>query len=613
MVVSAPTMTNRHPHSPLALALVPTLSLLLVCSPQAASAQTAQHDRSNEALPAQAVARLGSLNLRLPADPEELRWDAEARLLTATTRAGQNHSWSVDDGSAVASPTRQRSEPAQITALRNDPAMFVQTSLASQGHRAWLTWSLEDGRARLFGQSEAQPASDVASDVTADIADIAFEHELNLGGRLPLHACFGADATTVIVVGERASARDEYGSWVVCLDVASGAELWEVDLPGMTPSLAKMAPSSGGQPASVLVAGRDGRVARRLLLDGASLGEWRAHDCYVSALTVGHDGLVITGAVDGDLAAWKLAEPTPATGPELSLLAAVSEAPPAAIISWRRAAHIVAVSCVAQSSTLGLVASGGRDRRVRLWSRADGTLQAERPSHDTRLTQALATSDGGLAVSASWSGRLGLWTGDGRHRQWVNAHEGRVTGLALWERPGLALSAGRDGQLALWDLHADLEAITRQASPASIIALATTADGEHIATSGADGTLRLWSLIAGEADVPARLSLHGEVPIGGSAAFALAYLPGGDALAIGTNHVRLLDAQTGQDRWSTSMGAPVAALCVSRDGLFIAAALASRKVVVLSALDGSETWRWEGHPGRLTGVSFSPEVLMMVV
>ncbi|RKY16903.1 MAG: hypothetical protein DRQ55_17025, partial [Planctomycetota bacterium] len=253
----------------------------------------------------------------------------------------------------------------------------------------------------------------------------------------------------------------------------------------------------------------------------------------------------------------------------------------------------------------GLAASGGRDQRVRLWSWTDGAPRAEPDAHASRLTAALWSLEQARGVTASWAGRLGLWQTTGEWVTWIDAHEGRVTGLALLPRSHAVLSSGQDGRLALWSLDDGRALAPALATSAAVLDMDATTDGSQLATSGGDGRVRLWR-IDQDGATPG-LQLAGEVESGTRTAWAVAWLPNGRQLAIAGSRVRLMDVASGTPLWDVAVGAPVADLAVSPDGSRIAAALASRAVVVLDAADGSLTWRWSDHPGRVTAVAFSPD------
>lgn len=523
-------------------------------------------DALGDPLPAGAAARFGHGRLRLAEGVARLAFDAEARAVDSRSARGDPRRWSVDDGRALpAGPAADAEVPAALAAEL--AAGRLELRAAADG-RAWFSLSLRDGSVGLHLPGDTS-------------------HALDLGDRSVTDAAFDPRASAVVAVGARITSRSDYGTFVVRIDLATLQPAWEVELAGMVPAQVRVLAGQGEGADRVAVSSRDGQVRLIDLHDGGREVRWTAHAAELSATEPGPGGSLLTGSVDGDLAVWDV----PADG-------APNE-------RWRRDAHTGRVSALAGSSELGLIASGGHDRRVRLWSLDDGTAVAEHPRHESRLTRARQLDDGAV-ITAAWSGRLGLWDAAGNLQRLVEAHTGRITGLAAFADAGLLLTAGQDGRLALWTADGE-PAGAPQDTSAAVIALAATPDGSHIASSGGDGLVRLWSLGHDHETDTARLRAEAALGAGSRAAFALAYLPDASGLVIASSLVRLVDAASAEDRWAVPVGAPVASAAVSPDGSRLALALASRTVLVLDTADGSEVWRWTGLPGRVAAVAFGPD------
>ena len=170
--------------------------------------------------------------------------------------------------------------------------------------------------------------------------------------------------------------------------------------------------------------------------------------------------------------------------------------------------HDDLVCCVAVNGDV--IASGGRDRTIRLWSRTstDGVATAilqgcESPIYGLAL-------EGNHLVSGegnSKSGTARLWSvidalaNDMEDYTQCSAvyaeHGGTVWSVALATRLGFALSASLDASVKVWPL-ADAGDGSQQASVMSLAhpthVFSVSVNGELAATGCGDGRARLWSL-----------------------------------------------------------------------------------------------------------------------
>jgi hypothetical protein len=137
-----------------------------------------------------------------------------------------------------------------------------------------------------------------------------------------------------------------------------------------------------------------------------------------------------------------------------------------------------------------LVASGGSDGSIRVWSTLTGTAGESMLRHPTGPVSALALSpDGAWLVSAGPSSAR-IWAlASGTA---VNEIEVDGTPLAVAFAPGSSLAAVGDSAgniIFARPGSSDLRAVRSQSA---VTALGFSADASHLASGGRDGTLMLW-------------------------------------------------------------------------------------------------------------------------
>ena len=169
--------------------------------------------------------------------------------------------------------------------------------------------------------------------------------------------------------------------------------------------------------------------------------------------------------------------------------------------------HTDKVACVACDGDR--IASSGRDKTIRVWSRASGECLVSIPSGDEvvyglAMRGSLLLSGEGLAPRSTDRAKAKLWQLDeaGTSTSLLATfaeHTGSIRSVALSER--MALTAGQDSSVRVFD-HEDAD-LDEGALTASVATLehpngfgcgSVSIDGDMIVTGCADGRVRLWTL-----------------------------------------------------------------------------------------------------------------------
>jgi WD40 repeat protein len=136
--------------------------------------------------------------------------------------------------------------------------------------------------------------------------------------------------------------------------------------------------------------------------------------------------------------------------------------------------------------------SGSLDHSLRIWDLASGTSQRASGSGNG-VQEILMSPDGRLLISSSLKdASLRLWDArTGESRGVLQGHKGDITSISLSPDGQRLASASVDQTVRLWDLATQESRVLRghTARASGVVFL----NNQHLASIGADGTLRSWA------------------------------------------------------------------------------------------------------------------------
>ncbi len=142
-------------------------------------------------------------------------------------------------------------------------------------------------------------------------------------------------------------------------------------------------------------------------------------------------------------------------------------------------------------SKAGLIATGGDDGTVRLWTDQGEPLPIPM-SHPGWVLNVRFSPDGQTIASASRDHTVKLWDLDGNELHTLSGHSNGVWGLAFSPDGQTIATASRDGTTRLWDLNGR-ELVVLRGHLGGVVSVSFSADGKTIATASSDRTIRLWN------------------------------------------------------------------------------------------------------------------------
>jgi len=535
-------------------------------------------------------------------DVTGLDFSPDGTRLATTGYDGTVRLWDVNTGAEL---RRLGQHPGGATGLDFSPDGSLVATSGLQDGNVYLWDALHGGLVYSFTAHRAPAwyvtfSPDGERLATASVDGTARVWEASTGEELFTLA--GHEGLVSVVAFSPDGARlatSSFDTTVRVWDAASGRPL--LTLPGHTSMVSWVTFSPDGR--QLATASVDGTARVWDAATGRPLLTLAGHIGVVIGVAFSPDGMhLASGGFDGTARIWDLS-------PEHELRTLVG--------------HRAEVYALAFSPDGTRLATTGFDGTTRVWSVASGRLLLTLENGGDLPMRAVAFSpDGDRLVTTAADGTATVWdAASGQALFTLRGHaigvggEGFVTGVTgvAYSPDGTRIAtASDDGTARVWDAADGKALLTLRGHRPSgiglppyegVVRVVFSPDGTRLATSGADGTIRLWDAESGREQLVLESG-------SGSVVVDIAFSPDGKRLASGEfdGTARVWDLGSGQNVLTmTGHTGSVSGIAFDARGERLATASRDGTVRFWDAESGDELLILYGHGLGLFDLAFSPD------
>ncbi|BCR98241.1 uncharacterized protein AKAW2_31560S [Aspergillus luchuensis] len=309
--------------------------------------------------------------------------------------------------------------------------------------------------------------------------------------------------------------------------------------------------------------------ARRFILKFAQIADMAPLQLYSSGLIFAPHKALFREIYERELPAWLSRGPKVEEywDPEMQTLEGHS--------NW--------VYSVAFSNNGQLLASGSRDKTIKLWDAATGALEHTLEGHSDPVYSVAFSNNGQLLASGSYDKTIKLWdaaTGTLKHT--LEGHSNWVYSVAFSNNGQLLASGSHDKTIKLWDAATGALKHTLKSHSGLVYSVAFSNNGQLLASGSGDKTIKLWDAATGT--LKHTLEGHSD-PV-----YSVAFSNNGQLLASGSydKTIKLWNAATGTLKHTLEGHSdPVYSVAFSNNGQLLASGSGDKTIKLWDAATGA--------------------------
>jgi WD40 repeat protein len=270
-------------------------------------------------------------------------------------------------------------------------------------------------------------------------------------------------------------------------------------------------------------------------------------------------------------------------------------------------AHSDVINVIAVSSDGQLIASGGWDHKIKIWSVQTGQLIRTLKGHSNSITALAMTPDGEFLVSGSVDSKIKIWSlQTGELLQTLEGHSYSVSTVAVSSNSQFIVSGSWDNTIKIWSLETGKLQHTLTGHANSVNAITIHTDAELIYSGSVDNTIKVWSLETGKLQQTFEpFQTYKTVVISSDTQFGVSGSWDNTIEVWSLKNDQLIHTLPGHDQ-------DILDVAVSPNSKLIASSSSDQTIKIWSLETGYLLRTLTGHFNSVSTVNFSPDGLFLV-
>ncbi len=265
--------------------------------------------------------------------------------------------------------------------------------------------------------------------------------------------------------------------------------------------------------------------------------------------------------------------------------------------------HASFVLSVAFSPDGNRLASGSDDNTVKIWDLDNGKTLMTLKEHANSIYSVAFSPDGKRLASGSSDNTAKIWDLDsGKALMTLVGHAYSFNSIAFSPDGKRLASGSQDSTAKIWDLDSGKALMTLEGHTDDVLSVVFSPDGKKLASGSRDNTAKIWELDSGKA----LMTFEGHAYSVNSVVFS----PNGKRLASGSddNTAKIWDLDSGKALMTLSSHSySVLSVAFSPDGKRLASGSDDNTAKIWELDSGKALMTLEEHTSYILSVAFSPD------